>query len=72
VRSATTDPEERRVFYVAVTRAREELTLSYCTFRRDGRTQPSPFLADIGRGLLRRAKLGSDEPSPPAKRKPAK
>src|SRR5688572_13794870 len=28
-----TDPEERRVFYVAVTRAKEQLTLSYCTFR---------------------------------------
>jgi DNA helicase-2/ATP-dependent DNA helicase PcrA len=66
------DPEERRVFYVAVTRAKEELTLSYCTFRRDGRTQPSPFLADIGRGLLQRAKLGSDEPAPRrVKRKPA-
>ncbi len=62
------DPEERRVFYVAVTRAKELLTLSYCTFRRDERTQPSPFLAQIGRGLLRRARLGSDEPPPPRRR----
>ena len=59
------DAEERRVFYVAVTRARERLTLSYCTFRRDERTRPSPFLADIGRGLLRRAKLGTDDPPAP-------
>src|SRR5207247_2611391 len=66
--AAAADPEERRVFYVAVTRAKEELTLSYCTFRRDGRTQPSPFLRDIGRGLLRRAKLGTDEA--PAPRRP--
>ena len=66
-----TDPEERRVFYVAVTRAKERLTLSYCTFRRDGRTEPSPFLADIGKGLLRRAKLGTDEAPAPRKR-PAK
>ena len=67
-RAAVADPEERRVFYVAVTRAKEELTLSYCTFRRDGRTQPSPFLADIGRGLLRRAKLGTDDPPAPKKK----
>jgi DNA helicase-2/ATP-dependent DNA helicase PcrA len=59
------DPEERRVFYVAVTRARERLTLSYCTFRRDERTRPSPYLSEIGRGLLRRAKLGTDEPPAP-------
>ncbi|HEX2513941.1 MAG TPA: hypothetical protein VH257_04495, partial [Chloroflexota bacterium] len=51
----------------AVTRARERLTLSYCTFRRDERTRPSPFLAEIGRGLLRRARLGTS--SPPAPRK---
>jgi DNA helicase-2/ATP-dependent DNA helicase PcrA len=72
VRPAAADPEERRIFYVAVTRAREQLTLSYCTFRRDGRTEPSPYLREIGRGLIRRAKLGSDEPverkKPAAKR----
>jgi DNA helicase-2/ATP-dependent DNA helicase PcrA len=68
--SQNLDPEERRIFYVAVTRAREQLTFSYCTFRRDERTQPSPFLAEIGRGLLRRARLGSDEP-PPRRRPPA-
>jgi DNA helicase-2/ATP-dependent DNA helicase PcrA len=66
------DPEERRVFYVAVTRARERLTLSYCTFRRDERTRPSPYLAEIGRGLLRRAKLGTDEPPAPKKAPRAK
>jgi DNA helicase-2/ATP-dependent DNA helicase PcrA len=59
---ADADPEERRIFYVAVTRAKESLTLSYCTFRRDARVQPSPYLGEIGRGLLRRARLGSDEP----------
>jgi DNA helicase-2/ATP-dependent DNA helicase PcrA len=65
------DPEERRIFYVAVTRAKESLTLSYCTFRRDARVQPSPYLAEIGRGLLRRAKLGTDEPAPIKPRRPA-
>jgi superfamily I DNA/RNA helicase len=64
------DPEERRVFYVAVTRARERLTLSYCTFRREERTRPSPFLAEIGRGLLRRAELGTDEPRAPRRAPP--
>ena len=63
-----TDPEERRVFYVAVTRAKEELTLSYCTFRRESRTQPSPYLRELGPGLLRRAKLGTSDPPTPRKR----
>ncbi|HEV2121517.1 MAG TPA: 3'-5' exonuclease, partial [Chloroflexota bacterium] len=62
------DPEERRVFYVAITRAMEELTLSYCTFRRDSRTQPSPYLREIGSGLIRRAKLGTDDPPTPKRR----
>jgi DNA helicase-2/ATP-dependent DNA helicase PcrA len=69
--AAVIDPEERRIFYVAVTRAKESLTLSYCTFRRDARVQPSPYLAEIGRGLLRRAKLGTDEPAPIKPRRPA-
>ncbi|HET7767745.1 MAG TPA: 3'-5' exonuclease, partial [Chloroflexota bacterium] len=63
-----TDPEERRVFYVAVTRAKEELTLSYCTFRRDSRTQPSPYLRELGSGLVRRAQLGTNDP-PKAKKR---
>jgi DNA helicase-2/ATP-dependent DNA helicase PcrA len=58
-----TDPEERRVFYVAITRAKEELTLSYCTFRREGRTEPSPYLRELGSGLVRRTKLGTSEPA---------
>ncbi|HXN23172.1 MAG TPA: ATP-dependent DNA helicase [Candidatus Dormibacteraeota bacterium] len=36
--------EERRLFYVALTRARERLTL---TFVNNKRTKPSPFLDDI-------------------------
>ncbi|MGI8424867.1 MAG: ATP-dependent helicase [Chloroflexota bacterium] len=66
--AAGADPEERRVFYVAVTRAKQELTLSYCTFRRESRTQPSPYLRELGAGLLRRARLGTSQP--PAPRKP--
>jgi DNA helicase-2/ATP-dependent DNA helicase PcrA len=67
-----TDPEERRVFYVAITRAKEELTLSYCTFRREGRTQPSPYLRELGSGLVRRTKLGTSEPPAPRKRPTAR
>ena len=70
--AAGTDPEERRVFYVAVTRAKEELTLSYCTFRREARTQPSPYLRELGSGLRRRAQLGTSEPPKPRKRRPTK
>ncbi|MBI4979010.1 MAG: UvrD-helicase domain-containing protein [Spirochaetes bacterium] len=50
--------EERRLSYVAITRAREELTISYALARsRQGRmveTQPSLFLAEIPTHLLDR------------------
>ncbi len=50
-RSATDVEEERRLFYVAMTRARERLHLSWARTRRlYGKTQsygPSPFLRDI-------------------------
>jgi ATP-dependent DNA helicase UvrD/PcrA len=41
-----TDPsEERRLFYVGITRARRHLLLSW---PQDGRANPSPFLAELG------------------------
>ncbi len=40
--------DERRLFYVAMTRARKSLTLSYARYGVDGREQlPSPFINDI-------------------------
>jgi DNA helicase II / ATP-dependent DNA helicase PcrA len=45
--------EERRLFYVALTRARKRLTLT--TIVRD-RTKPSPFLEDIEQEMARLAK----------------
>src|SRR5690606_22813146 len=53
-----TDPlaEERRLFYVGITRARNRLTLSLCRARRRGGElvprQPSRFLSDIPAELL--------------------
>lgn len=48
--------EERRLFYVAMTRARHTLVISHCRRRRlFGQNQPrqmSPFVADIGSRLL--------------------
>src|SRR5690606_16432827 len=55
---ATTDPiaEERRLFYVGITRARHRLTLSSCRTRRRGseevERQPSRFLSEIPSELL--------------------
>jgi DNA helicase-2/ATP-dependent DNA helicase PcrA len=46
---ANTDEEElRRLFYVALTRAEQHLTLSYCCFKNDGKElEPSMFIAEI-------------------------
>ncbi|HEV2132594.1 MAG TPA: ATP-dependent helicase, partial [Longimicrobiaceae bacterium] len=58
VEGAPTDPiaEERRLFYVGVTRARHRLTLSGCATRRRGSDvaprQPSRFLKEIPAELL--------------------
>ena len=49
--------EERRLFYVGITRARDELYLTSCAMRRMyGQTKymsPSPFLNEIDKSLLR-------------------
>lgn len=44
--------EERRLFYVGVTRARHTLQLSWVRHRRDWAGKPSRFLAEIPKGLL--------------------
>jgi DNA helicase II / ATP-dependent DNA helicase PcrA len=48
--------EERRLFYVALTRARETLSLSYCSARRKyGQPvscHPSPFLKELPSDLI--------------------
>jgi DNA helicase II / ATP-dependent DNA helicase PcrA len=55
--------EERRIFYVAVSRAKNELTLTYpLTLALAGRgpsvfTQPSRFLGEIAPGLFERAAI---------------
>jgi DNA helicase-2/ATP-dependent DNA helicase PcrA len=53
------EEEERRLFYVAITRAKTELYLSYPLLRAsfsnsgsDGTQRPSRFLSEIPRGLL--------------------
>jgi DNA helicase-2/ATP-dependent DNA helicase PcrA len=55
--------EERRIFYVAVTRAKNELTLTYpLTIALGGRgpsvfTQPSRFLTEIDPSLIERGAI---------------
>ncbi|MBL7731970.1 MAG: ATP-dependent helicase [Chitinophagaceae bacterium] len=49
---ANSDMEElRRLFYVAITRAQQQLFISYCRFRNDGKElEPSMFIAEIQDG----------------------
>jgi len=51
--------EERRLFYVAITRAREKLYISSCKKRRRlqsaGECKPSPFLEEIPNHLIQAA-----------------
>ena len=55
--------EERRLFYVGITRARHRLTLSGCATRRKGPDhtprQPSRFLAEVPPDLLERKTPGT-------------
>ncbi|MCX7770552.1 MAG: UvrD-helicase domain-containing protein [Proteobacteria bacterium] len=46
------EEEERRLFYVAITRAKERLYLSYCDIRNGRGMRVSPFLKDIPAWLI--------------------
>jgi DNA helicase-2/ATP-dependent DNA helicase PcrA len=55
--------EERRLFYVAVTRAKDELYLTYPNLRLNAGygemlQRPSRFLGEIGEGLLEEWQVG--------------
>jgi DNA helicase-2/ATP-dependent DNA helicase PcrA len=60
------EEEERRIFYVAITRAMNELTLTYpLCIPRGGRgpmvfTTPSRFLSEVDESLLERGEIESD------------
>jgi DNA helicase-2/ATP-dependent DNA helicase PcrA len=63
--------EERRLFYVAITRARNRLYLSYPLYRMasgfggDGHQSPSRFLSDIPRALLEEWNLAQSRMADP-------
>lgn len=58
--------EERRLFYVAITRAKESLTITHCQTRRKyGQSMPchpSPFLNELPEELVERAEDRPNEP----------
>ncbi|RIH85343.1 ATP-dependent DNA helicase PcrA [Meiothermus luteus] len=62
--------EERRLFYVGITRAQERLYLSYAeereTYGRREYTRPSRFLEDIPRELLWEVGAFGEAPAPPS------
>ncbi len=41
-----TEPEEKRLFYVAATRAKQQLSITAAAFRHNQKTQPSRFIAE--------------------------
>ncbi len=48
VNDSAADEELRRLFYVALTRAEQNLFISYCCFKNDGKAlEPSMFIAEI-------------------------
>jgi DNA helicase-2/ATP-dependent DNA helicase PcrA len=61
--------EERRLFYVAVTRAQERLTISHCESRKKyGQAlpcHPSPFLKEIPEELIEHANETAKQPVKP-------
>ena len=59
------DEDERRLFYVSLTRAREEAFLTFSNFREDGQQQtPSMFLDDIDKGEFLEKEKPSTSSSP--------
>ncbi len=64
--------EERRLFFVGLTRAQRRLYLSHCAKRtRHGAEQqprPTPFLDPVDRGLLERLGVAPEKPEPPRHR----
>jgi superfamily I DNA/RNA helicase len=62
--------EERRLFYVAITRAMQSLTLSYCRTRKKYGSavpcHPSPFLKELPPELVEHADEKAKTPVPPA------
>ena len=60
--------EERRLFYVAVTRAKKELTITYCENRKDRMGEnhlclPSRFIEEIPNQLISNKVAGEEETS---------
>jgi superfamily I DNA/RNA helicase len=72
-RAEGTLDEERRLFYVAITRAKETLTIGHCASRRKygqlAPRHPSPFLKDLPPKLVEHADEKSKLPVPPGSTK---
>jgi DNA helicase-2/ATP-dependent DNA helicase PcrA len=69
-RYAGSDAEERRLFYVAMTRARDALYLS-CFERKTNRFRPSPYLLEVAGGGLLAPDAPLPLPDPPTAAGPA-
>ena len=65
-----TEPEERRLAYVAITRGMKRVTISHSTFRR-GYMDPSPYIAELPATATRRGWLADASTSTPPTRRPA-
>jgi superfamily I DNA/RNA helicase len=65
-REENTLDEERRLFYVALTRAMKTLDISHCAGRKKygqlTSRRPSPFLKDLPANLVEHAAARPDEP----------
>lgn len=60
----TSDDEERRLFYVALTRAKKEVSISYAQFGEDGRERvPSQFISEIDEKFIQEGQTKDVEKS---------
>ncbi|KAH0789872.1 ATP-dependent DNA helicase [Histomonas meleagridis] len=59
--SATTLEEERRIAYVALTRAKQKLFISFCKYAKNKPLEPSQFLDEISNSCIAKSQINLED-----------